>query len=158
MFDVCTMKFDKVLQYQVMGTFIVLEDITHLKTSTSLTAKCYCIECLFNPSLDLQDENMSVASLDTLFTIHVLLPCQFLVKVFVKCILLMHNLHTDQHPTSYVGSFRLSWINQREEVSKWSKTLLGKMTDEWNARKDWAIPQSKLSANNELHNCVSNVV
>ena len=30
MIDVCTMKFDKVLQYQVMETFIVLDDITHL--------------------------------------------------------------------------------------------------------------------------------
>ena len=30
--------------------------------------------------------------------------------------------------------------------------------DEWNAMKDWAVPQSKLSANKELHNCVSNVV
>ena len=44
-------------------TFIVLDNITHLKISTSFTAKLYCIECLFNPSLDLQDENMSVASL-----------------------------------------------------------------------------------------------
>ena len=56
MFDVCAMKFDKVLQYQVMGTFIVLDDITQLKISTSFTAKFYCIECLFNLSLDLQDE------------------------------------------------------------------------------------------------------
>ena len=46
------MKFDKVLQYQVMGTFIVLDDITQLKISTSFTAKFYCIEYLFNPSLD----------------------------------------------------------------------------------------------------------
>ena len=38
MFDVCAMKFDKVLQYQVMGTFIVLDDITQLKISTSFTA------------------------------------------------------------------------------------------------------------------------
>ena len=30
--------------------------------------------------------------------------------------------------------------------------------DQWNAMKDWAVPQSKLSANKELHNCVSNVV
>ena len=30
--------------------------------------------------------------------------------------------------------------------------------DEWNAMKDWAVPQSKLPANKELHNCVSNVV
>ena len=30
--------------------------------------------------------------------------------------------------------------------------------DEWNAMKDWAVPQSKLSANKERHNYVSNVV
>ena len=43
MFDVCTMQFDKVLQYQVMETFIVLDDKTHLKISTSFTGKFYCI-------------------------------------------------------------------------------------------------------------------
>ena len=72
----------------------------------------------------------------------------------------MHNLYRVIQTSIllHMGSFRLSWINEREEVSRWSKTLLGKMTDEWNAMKDWAIPQSKLSANKELHNSVSNVV